>query len=642
MFRRIEPPRVVPDPGGAPFNLDFGDVYASRDGALAQARHVFLHGNDLPQRWARRDQFVILETGFGLGVNFFATWRAWRDDSLRPRRLQFVSVEKHPVDVATLLRCAPEEVAPLARALAAVWPLPVSGMHRCEFEDGCVTLTLVFDDIEVALPQVVAGVDAFFLDGFAPDRNPAMWSVGVMKSLTRLARTDATLATWCTARGVRDGLAAAGFEVTRSEGFAHKREMLRGRFAPRWRMRRHDPPEPWRGAREAVVVGAGLAGAFVAFTLAQRGWRVTVLERGPRVASGASALPWGLLHPMVTPDDNGATRLVRAGFLLGLALLAREPSMQGSMIWRPQGTLVQAAGDDEAAQWRALASQLQLPANYARVVDIIAAADLLGLAPRRGGWWFGQGAIVAPPALCRALLRHAHVRVRESCAVARVVREGDAWLVADGQGRALASAPVCIVATALDAPALLGLRHTDVRAIRGQVSIFDAPALSGLRAATSGGGTLMRIDDRTVGVGASYEMGPDGTPVDAGAAHRGNRERLQRLVAGAVEAEPTGLFDGVRCVARDRSPLVGGVPDEDAAFGDARVPNGAHLADLPRHAGLFASFAFGSRGLALAPLAAHLIAAQIEGEPWPLERELAGQIDVARFLLDAMRRRRVG
>src|SRR5262249_7265749 len=152
------------DANGAPYSERYGDVYASRAGALVQARHVFLHGNDLPGRWQGRDQFVIVETGFGLGVNFLATWQAWRDDPRRPRRLHFVALELHPVDATNLVRFAPEELAPLARQLAAALPLALQGLHRLIFENGAVSLTLGFGDAGDLLPQVVAGADAFFLD----------------------------------------------------------------------------------------------------------------------------------------------------------------------------------------------------------------------------------------------------------------------------------------------------------------------------------------------------------------------------------------------------------------------------------------------------------------------------------------------
>ncbi|UCG98276.1 MAG: tRNA (5-methylaminomethyl-2-thiouridine)(34)-methyltransferase MnmD, partial [Burkholderiales bacterium] len=202
-MQKVEPAALEFDAGGHPYSSRYGDVYASRDGALGQARHVFLGGNELPLRWAGRGQFVVLETGFGLGTNFLAAWQAWRDDPERPGRLHFVSVERHPLAAADLQRAAPAPLQPLALQLAAQWPLPLPGLHRLPFEGERVVLTLALGDAAELLPQLLLGADAFFLDGFAPDRNPAMWSPPLVKALARLARPGATLATWCTAGALR-------------------------------------------------------------------------------------------------------------------------------------------------------------------------------------------------------------------------------------------------------------------------------------------------------------------------------------------------------------------------------------------------------------------------------------------------------
>ncbi|MCU0950573.1 MAG: tRNA (5-methylaminomethyl-2-thiouridine)(34)-methyltransferase MnmD, partial [Burkholderiaceae bacterium] len=301
---------------GVPYSARFDDVYASRDGALGQARHVFLGGNELPARWAGRAQFVILETGFGLGTNVLATWQAWRDDPARPARLHIVSVEAHPVDAAALRAAAPPELEARAEQLAAQWPLPLPGLHRLLFDDGAVTLTLVFGDATTLLPTLALGADAIYLDGFAPDRNPAMWSPPLLKGVTRLARPGATLATWCTARAVREALAAGGFALSLRDGFGRKRQMLTGRYAPRFVVRRHEPPAAYDGERRAIVVGGGLAGCSAALAFAQRGWAVDLVERGERIAAGASALPGGQMHPLVSADDSRLARLTRAGALV--------------------------------------------------------------------------------------------------------------------------------------------------------------------------------------------------------------------------------------------------------------------------------------------------------------------------------------
>ncbi len=193
---------------GTPWSAAFGDVYHSAYGGPAQARHVFLGGNDLPQRWQGRDRFVILETGFGTGLNFLATWQAWRDDPQRCRRLHFISLEKFPLTVGDLARCqqAWPEFAELAKQLQASWPVLAPGMHRLYFDNGRVILTLVFGDATQCLRAIDASVDAFYLDGFSPAKNPDLWSPYFCKGLTRLAAPGATLATWSVAGNVRRAL----------------------------------------------------------------------------------------------------------------------------------------------------------------------------------------------------------------------------------------------------------------------------------------------------------------------------------------------------------------------------------------------------------------------------------------------------
>ena len=230
----LEAARLTLVTDGTPYSPIYDDVYHSSAGAHAQAKHVFLAGNGLPDRWADRAQFVIVETGFGLGLNFLATWLAWRDDPQRCRTLHFVSLEKHPLAAAdlALAHAAWPELATLAEELRRPWPALEAGAHELEFAGGRVCLTLHFGDAVTLLPTLTAAADAFYLDGFSPVKNPELWSPALCGSLARLAASDATLATWSVAGSVRRALAAAGFEVARRPGFASKRQMLVGRYAP--------------------------------------------------------------------------------------------------------------------------------------------------------------------------------------------------------------------------------------------------------------------------------------------------------------------------------------------------------------------------------------------------------------------------
>lgn len=219
---------------GTPMSEAYGDIYYASAGGHAQARHVFLAGNGLPPRWQGRARFTILETGFGLGLNFLATWLAWRDDPQRCQELHFISLEKHPLKIAdlALAHAAWPELEDLAAELRQRWPPLVAGTHRLEFEAGRLILTLIFADAVEAVPTLVAAVDAFYLDGFSPARNPELWSAALCHSLARLAVPGATLATWSVAGSVRRALSAAQFAVEKRCGFAHKRQMLVGRYGP--------------------------------------------------------------------------------------------------------------------------------------------------------------------------------------------------------------------------------------------------------------------------------------------------------------------------------------------------------------------------------------------------------------------------
>ena len=226
----LEPARLILDDEGTPISETYGDIYHSAAGGHAQARHVFLAGNGLPARWQGRENFSILETGFGLGINFMTTWLVWRGDPQRCARFHFISLEKHPFSAADLVvaHAAWPEFAPLARELHENWPSLTTGEHRLALDGGRVVLTLIFGDAVETLPALETTIDAFYLDGFSPVRNPDLWSPALCRSLARLASDGATLATWSVAGSVRRALSDACFAVQKRPGFASKRQMLVG------------------------------------------------------------------------------------------------------------------------------------------------------------------------------------------------------------------------------------------------------------------------------------------------------------------------------------------------------------------------------------------------------------------------------
>ncbi|MGI4858349.1 MAG: tRNA (5-methylaminomethyl-2-thiouridine)(34)-methyltransferase MnmD, partial [Janthinobacterium lividum] len=345
MIEPLSPPDWAFHEDGTPFSPRYDDIYHTASGALGQARHVFLAGNGLPGRWSGRPLFTIVEAGFGQGLNFLATWLAWRGDPRAPARLHFVSLEKHRFaveDLRVLLAqhvayetelfasrpagadadadaAEPRMLAEMVETLCRAWPPATAGLHRLEFEGGRVVLTLGLGDAPALATKLRLRADAFFLDGFSPSKNPRMWDPVFFGALARLADERSTISTYTSAGEVRRNLIAAGFAMRRAPAYGSKREMLVGHFAPRWRVRRHPPPRAAVAARrEAIVIGAGMAGCAIAERLAARGWQVNLIDQGTGPATAASGNPAGVFHPMITRDEGLAARLSRAGFLYAL------------------------------------------------------------------------------------------------------------------------------------------------------------------------------------------------------------------------------------------------------------------------------------------------------------------------------------
>ncbi|MFT3821893.1 MAG: FAD-dependent 5-carboxymethylaminomethyl-2-thiouridine(34) oxidoreductase MnmC [Rubrivivax sp.] len=642
--RPLQPARIAWADDGTPLAPDFGDVYHARIGAAAQARQVFLAGNGLPQRWAGRDDFTVFETGFGLGNNFLATWEAWRDDPQQPRRLHYLAVEAHPPRAEDLRRAHRDaEDAERASALLAAWPPLVPGLHRLDFAGGAVRLMLAFGDVRDWLPEWRFEADAFYLDGFAPALNPAMWDRAVLRTLGRRAAPGATAATWSVARAVRDGLAAAGFACERRPGLGGKREVLHAQHVPRAAR----PPAPRRPSR-VLVLGAGLAGACCAAALADLGCTVDVIDRHAAPAEGSSGNPAGLFHATVHAGDNPHARLFRAAALRCAQIVRRFDAVE---VPRQVEGLLRLEQQRDIAAMQALIAAQALPPDFVQALSAADAAALAGVPLRLPAWFYAQGGWVSPAHLVRALLGRPGIRFHGSVDVRALRRDGEQWTCLDAQGQVLAAAEHLVLAAAehlvlacaeqaggllqaLGWPALPLAGH------RGQVSVLPAGALpAALRRPLAGDGYALPLPDGRVLCGASSRSDDDDAdPQPRDEDHRANLRRLQSLCGLANDldvdlAQVQGRV-GWRVQASDRLPLVGPLPLRGFAPG-TRLDQ-ARL--LPCEPGLHLAVGFGGRGLTLAPLLGEVLAARLLGAPLPLEQSLVDAVDPGRWIVRAARR----
>jgi tRNA 5-methylaminomethyl-2-thiouridine biosynthesis bifunctional protein len=647
----ITPAQVVRDADGTPVAPAYGDVYHPRGGALAQARHVFLAGNGLPARWAQRRRFVILETGFGLGNNFLATWEAWCAAPQRGELLQFISIEQHPLRREDLIEFhRGSALAPLADQLADAWPPLTCNLHRLAFDDARVQLLLCLGDVSAWLPELVAQVDAFYLDGFAPARNPDMWQPRLFKALARLAAPEATAATWSAARIVRDGLSAAGFEVARAPGSGAKRDITLARFAPRFTPRRAPARRAAASqAQRAVIVGGGLAGCALAWALAERGWRTRVIDRHPEPAGEASGNPAGLFHGIVNAQDGAHARLHRAAALEASRAVA-DAIAQHQVAGRIGGLIrLETMPGDVAAMQRIVAT-LGLPADYVQALDAEAASARAGIHLLHPAWFFPGGGWVDPRGLARSFLARAGTRCDWSggLQIDRIDASPQGWRLLDLAGDTIDAAEVVVLANGADSLRLLDAPPWPIESIRGQLSGLDAAHVRAHRwprphLPIAGAGYLLPHDDGSLWFGATTQA-DDVDPAVRLADHRVNIAQLEHLLGQPLALDLSELRGrtGWRCTSRDRLPLIGAVPD---LHGLADTPASAtprldQARFVPRRPGLFVFTALGSRGIIWAALGAQVLSAWISGDPIPLEADLLDAVDPARFVARAARRPR--
>ena len=629
---------------GQPLSRQFGDVYFSRDDGLGETRHVFLAGNDLPARFAdlpAGSRLVIGETGFGTGLNFLCAWQLF--DQLAPADacLHFVSVEKYPLTAADLQRALALwlELAPWSGQLLEQYRAIHPGFQRLLLDGGRVVLTLLIGDALQMLPQLDARIDVWFLDGFAPDKNPQMWTPPLFQELARLSAPGASLATFTSKGTVRRDLIEAGFAMRRAPGYGKKWEILCGRFeghAPAaekpWHAR---PPRP--EVREALVIGAGLAGCATAASLAARGWQVTLLERHEAVAQEASGNPQGVLYLKLSAHGTALSQLVLAGFGHTRRLLQH---LQQGHDWDACGVLQLAFDAPEAGRQAKLAEAF--PADLLHSLSREQAEARAGVALPAGGLFYPDAGWVHPPALCRQLASHPRIRLLTHSEALELRRVDGRWQALDGE-RLLAEAPVAILAGAAEVRRFAA--ELPLKRIRGQISRLPQTARSAeLACVVCAEGYVAPPRGGEHTLGASFDFhSQDCAPTAA--EHAGNLELLREISADLAERLDTDRLDpaqldgraAFRCTSPDYLPIVGPLADP-AAFAETYAVLGKDARQVPDSPcpwrdGLYVNSGHGSRGLITAPLCGELLAAWLNDEPLPLPRAVAEACHPNRFLL---------
>lgn len=611
--------------GNAPVSEAFDDVYYSAENGLEETQFVFLHGTGAPDVWQGKDRFVIAETGFGTGLNFLATWKAWRESGAKGR-LIFISVEGFPLGQKALEEAHETfpELAAYARELRAAWPPASNGTHPRYFDNGKVSLILLFGHVESAFRNLHATVDAWFLDGFAPAKNPEMWSDSVMDQIARLSKPGTRFATFTAAGFVRRALQARGFDVTKAPGYGRKRERLVGQaVSPAPTTPAAFPVPEWAITSPApdghiAIIGGGIAGASLAAALNRRNRKVTVITSEKHAA--ASHVPAAILAPRFMLEDNPSSAFFAAAY----AYSCWFPGFQ--------------------AAWAETGGISLLPKNDRDSERLAAIADRLGWASdwlihEENGLTLPRGGSLAPKPVLETLLNDVATLEAE---VLGLKQTGKTWAILGAEGPVI-EAETVIVAAGMGSMPLLGAEDSpDLRPNRGQVEVARAshlPELPVQSLAFGGYVTADMGDQRTIG--STFDR-LDSAGTDAPTPSAADREKILQALRAVTRhmVAPEDIdhsWAGLRATTADHLPFAGPICHTAKARAQyaalAKDASTTGLGAPHRQSGLYVLAGLGSKGFQYGPYLAEYLAAQICGDPLTVPSNMIAPLHPLRGLI---------
>lgn len=673
---------------GQPISTHFDDIYFSTENGLEETRYVFLQQNHLQQRFSaldNNDTFIIAETGFGTGLNFLATCELWQNTANKEAKLHFISVEKFPLEKKSVQRALNlwPELADYSNALIAQYPITLTGFHRI-FLGHDITLTLIFNDAITGFNELFAnpggfdttpqtarqwqGVDAWFLDGFAPSKNPDMWTEDLFVTMAKLSKDNTSLATFTSAGVVKRGLSHAGFFLKKIAGYGHKREMITGQFTQKnpsvtpaitlpknthgdytyqtnsWAMIHRYTPTPRH--QPIAIIGGGIAGCHTAYALARKGYQVTLFEKNDSLASQTSGNAQGIVYAKLS-----ATQEPQGDFNRYCLLYAQQFYQQ---YWQEcnadggeQCGLLQLSSTDKLYQsHQKIAEHFGKHPNYVNHLSATEASRTANTTIEHPGLFFPQSGWIHPHQLCQWLSHHERITVIPNTTITGINKVDDNWQLSTTSNQPTTPSlfHTVIIANAQDALAFEQTSELPINRVRGQVTHYPVNDESiKLRTAICGKGYIAPATN-THCIGASFNLGVTDTSIRPDD-HLHNLQKVAQQTPDLIDntlltheqyRTLTGRV-GFRCVTPDYLPIVGGVPITKIIKQEYQIlkKNAQTVVEQAGsyHSNLYVNIGHGSRGLAYTPLCSEILASLIHGEPPPVPQALLQKLNPTRFII---------
>ncbi|MCH2176235.1 MAG: bifunctional tRNA (5-methylaminomethyl-2-thiouridine)(34)-methyltransferase MnmD/FAD-dependent 5-carboxymethylaminomethyl-2-thiouridine(34) oxidoreductase MnmC [Lentisphaeria bacterium] len=614
----------------------FDDVFYNQNNGLEETRYVFMQGNHITERLQQPGELVIGETGFGTGLNFLATWLAFKQNATPTTTLTFVSCEKFLLDVETIKKAHQQfpEVADVSQQLCEQFPVLKRGTQIIDFEGGRIRLVLLLGDATDVWHDYDGRVDAWYLDGFAPSKNPSMWNAKLYREMARHSHNNTTLATFTAVGDVRRGLAEEGFAIERVKGYAHKKHMTVGKYeralyqnvgsAPWFRIPKSQP-----SVKNIAIIGAGLAGTSLAYELQNLGASIHIFDKGPAPASGASGNPTGMILPVLAKQEDPLASLGE----IALPLIRQE--LKDLDITFENLVEDRAYSPNKAQKLQAAIERLPDAWLHEAVTPEY---DLELLAQAH----FPLGLSTSPKQLCENLLKASQVTTHYETAIHSITKVDKNWHITDPQGKTYSFSHV-IIANAFDAKQFEQCDFIPFRPARGQLVVIPEKFVKkSIPHTINYGHYVIPQKDGSLLVGATFDVDDN--------QHDLRHSDSIMLLEKFIKHFPTCLSDSVekilphlltrvavRCLTPDHFPVIGPIPDfafhrkeySELHFGKAA----SHYPGAQYQDGLYICSGFGSRGILFSSIAAKIIHSQITGRNPILPANLAKHILPNRFLI---------
>ena len=664
---------------GTPVADHFDDVYFSNDSGIDETQHVFVAGNDLAERWQqwRNPTFVIAETGFGTGLNFLVAMRAFNEfRAANPdhplKRLYFITTEKFPLpqqDMQRALEAFPA-LKDEAQALASLYPMGLEGCHRLHFDNHSTTLDLWIGDVHELLPQwhspVNGLIDAWFLDGFAPSKNPDMWTDALFGQMARLSKTGTTFGTFTAAGIVKRGLAGVGFTIKKRNGFGRKRDMLTGVFDRDNENVQHKlrlPAGPYYRyvndsldkTSKVAVVGSGLAAATACLALVKRGISTILYFDGDTLASGASGNPQGGFYPQLHSEASIASRIQAHSFLYakqaydhtiehakacGLADVAHDFC----------GVIQLSFNDKVAERQNKLAAADVWPEALIKPVNSKEVSDIANLALPYSGLYIGLGGWLSPPQLVTAMIEEAlqsgkltlkpnHTYVSHEAVETKKQRVQIRFNLGNSENEEVITADHLILALGAGAVNASDFDSLSLRPVRGQVEAVPTQTpIEQLNTVLCHKGYMTPVFEGRHALGSTYVKNDLSTNV-RGDETETNLATHEQALANTDIVQALQHDGKARAATRlgspDHQPVVGALHNFDSLkelYTMLGVGKPLTSAPVLPNSVVSTLTCLGSRGLTTAPLMAEVLVSSLCKEPLPLSNDLLNAVNTSRFM----------